>query len=420
MDIYTQLLLYAVVGFFILIFIEWLASVILKRPVHRFLDSISSLSSGITNTVKDILNLSIIIISYQYSYEYWAVAQLPSNVWVYVLTFVVVDFVSYWSHRWNHRYNILWNRHVVHHSSEEFNLPCALRQSISGIVQIYFFLYLPLAIIGVQPQIIAVVAPLHLFAQFWYHTRLIDKMGILEHFLVTPSHHRVHHAINTEYIDKNFSAIFIIWDKWFGTFQQELEDVPPVYGVKRPVSTWNPITINFMHLWQLIVDAWRTQVWLDKLRIWFMPTGWRPADVLEQYPLVVYEDAALQVKYHTEVSTKLKWWVFLQFIVSNLMLGHLAINASTLEPLDVTLYGLYIFTAIYANSSLMDTSISAFIPEAIKTVFGFGLLIVMDGWFGWNEPLVETIVGLYLLASLMVTLVCCKQFYFKIRIRTLV
>ena len=133
---------------------------------------------------------------------------------------------GYWSHRWNHKINLFWNRHVIHHSSEEFNLSCALRQNISAIVGVYFFLYIPLALLGVPTRVIALVAPIHLFSQFWYHTRLIDRLGVLEYVIVTPSHHRVHHAINDEYLDKNFSEIFIVWDKLFGTFQEELPSVP--------------------------------------------------------------------------------------------------------------------------------------------------------------------------------------------------
>ena len=400
MDIYTKLLTYAIVGFFALIFIEWCASKLLNRPVLRLIDSISSLSSGVTNTVKNTLNLSIVIVSYQWSYEALALFELPSNAWVFLLTFVGIDFASYWGHRWNHRYNILWNRHIVHHSSEEFNLPCALRQSISGVVQLYFFLYFPLALLGIKPEIIVIAAPLHLFAQFWYHTRLINKMGFLEHIIVTPSHHRVHHAINAEYIDKNFAAIFILWDKWFGTFQPELDEVPPVYGVKRPVSTWNPIIINYMHLWQLMVDAWRTQHWQDKLRIWFMPTGWRPVDVVQSNPLLVYDDATTQVKYDTSTSLSFKMWVVLQFAILSAMLGHFAFNASNLEPLWAAVYGGFIFLTVYANTSLMDRSVYAYIPEILKAVSGLLILILTGAWFGLNNPVILMILGLYLLISL--------------------
>ncbi|MGG7215415.1 sterol desaturase family protein, partial [Clostridium nigeriense] len=133
-------------------------------------------------------------------------------------------------------------------SSEDFNLACALRQSISTIVKVFTIFLLPAALLGVPTNVIAIVAPLHLFAQFWYHTQHIDKMGWLEKIIVTPSHHRVHHALNPEYLDKNYGQIFIFWDKWFGTYQEELPTVKPVYGITRPVQTWNPIKINFMHM----------------------------------------------------------------------------------------------------------------------------------------------------------------------------
>src|SRR5690606_33490528 len=193
---------------------------------------------------------------------------IPGSPWLYVIAFIGIDFAGYWTHRFSHEINLFWNRHIIHHSSEEFNLSCALRQSVSEIFALFTILYLPLALLGVPKEIIGVVAPLHLFAQFWYHTRLIGKMGWLENIIVTPSHHRVHHAMNAEYLDKNYGQIFIFWDKLFGTFQPELENVQPVYGVKRPVKTWNPILINFQHLWLLIKDAWRAQNWADKFKIW--------------------------------------------------------------------------------------------------------------------------------------------------------
>ena len=230
MEAYAAVLTYAIPGFVILIIIEYLASRILGKDVNRSLDTISSLSSGMTNTLKDMLGLAVVIVSYSWMVEYLAIFKIDSTLWLYITCFILVDFASYWSHRFNHEINLMWNRHIVHHSSEEFNLSCALRQSISGIVGVYFFLYIPMAIVGIPVAIVAVVAPLHLFAQFWYHTRLINRMGILEHIIVTPSHHRVHHAINPEYIDKNYAAIFIIWDKLFGTFKEEDPNIAPVYG----------------------------------------------------------------------------------------------------------------------------------------------------------------------------------------------
>ena len=146
---------------------------------------------------------------------------------------------------------------------------------------------IPAALLGISPTIFAVLGPIHLFMQFWYHTRLINKMGWLEKFLVTPSHHRVHHAINAKYMDKNYGQILIVWDKLFGTFQAELEDEKPVFGIIRPANTWNPIIINYKHTWQLLKDAYFAKAWKDKIRIWFMPTGWRPKDVENLHPITL-------------------------------------------------------------------------------------------------------------------------------------
>ncbi|HAC24986.1 MAG TPA: sterol desaturase, partial [Cytophagales bacterium] len=285
MEAYGKILLIAMPAFLLLVLFEKWYGWFRGNDTVRNMDMISSLSSGITNVTKDVLGLSVAIISYEWLVRRIALTQIDSGFWTYAIAFVALDFAGYWVHRIAHEYNLFWNNHIIHHSSEEFNLACALRQSISSIVRIFAIFLLPAALLGVPSSVIAVVAPLHLFAQFWYHTQHIGKMGFLEKIIVTPSHHRVHHAINPEYLDKNYSQIFIIWDKLFGTFQAELTDVNPVYGVTRPVQTWNPIKINFMHLWLLIKDAWHAGNWLDKFRIWFMPLGWRPSDVATRFPV---------------------------------------------------------------------------------------------------------------------------------------
>ena len=202
MSDYSIAVKYAMIFFMVTMSIEWILGKWMKKTIYNPMDTISSISSGMTNNVKSILKLSIVIISYQWMYEYLKLFEIGSQWYVYVIAFIGIDFASYWSHRWNHEYNILWNKHIIHHSSEEFNLACALRQSISDVVHIYFFLYIPMCLIGIPPKVISILLPLHLFAQFWYHTRLIGKMGFLEHVIVTPSHHRVHHAINEKYIER--------------------------------------------------------------------------------------------------------------------------------------------------------------------------------------------------------------------------
>ncbi|PSL04526.1 sterol desaturase family protein [Cecembia rubra] len=403
MELYAKALTFAIPFFLILIIIEEIAARKMKRQINYGMDTISSLSSGMTNTLKNLMGLSIAIVSYGWLVDKVALFHIESTWMVYVVAFIGMDFVGYWSHRFDHTINAFWNRHIVHHSSEEFNLSCALRQSVSAIVGIYFFLYIPMAFLGVPGEVVAIVAPIHLFAQFWYHTRLIGKMGFLEHILVTPSHHRVHHAINDIYLDKNLSQIFIFWDKLFGTFQEELDEEPPVYGVKKPVNTWNPLIINYVHMWSLIQDAWRTKSWWDKLRIWFMPTGWRPADVSEKYPWNYWKNAYEQVKYDSKPSQTLFAWSWLQLVVNFAMVFHVLVAFVNFQYLEVMLYAIFMMVSIFAYTSLMDKAKVAIPAEIIRFVMGIGLIYWNGGWFGLQEiiPGATVLIGIYLASSLL-------------------
>ncbi len=403
MEQYIQILNYAIPGFLILIAIEFFASKLLKKDVYRGYDTIASLSSGLSNSLKDVLGLTLIIFSYDYMVTNFAQFEIQSVIWLVVICFIFLDFVGYCTHRFEHVINLFWNRHIIHHSSEEFNLACALRQPISNIIAIFGFFYLPLAVIGVPTAIIAIVSPLHLFAQFWYHTRLINRLGFLEIILVTPSHHRVHHAINDVYLDKNFSQVFIIWDRLFGTFQEELESVPPVYGVKRPSNTWNPILINFKHLWLLVKDAWRAENWLDKIRIWFMPTGWRPAELIERFPEYSVNDVYNMEKYQSPISRPLLIWSWIQLLLHLFFMLLLFNNIGNLSETELTAYTLFMFISLFAFTSLMDRSILSLIAEVLKCTIGLALIFLTGHWM--NIPGQATfIVGAYLIASLLCTL----------------
>ena len=207
-------------------------------------------------------------------------------------------------------------------------------------------------------------------------------MGFLEKIIVTPSHHRVHHAINKEYLDKNYSQIFIWWDKWFGTYQEELKEVKPVYGITRPAQTWNPIKINFQHLWLLIKDAWRTKSWKDKLRIWLMPTGWRPNDVEEKYPVYKIEDVYHFTKYNPANSKALMAWNWVQLIALLLLVSYLFANISYIGSPGIFLYGLFVFLHVYAFTDLADRNASAIVWELIKDISAIGIIYKQQDWFG--------------------------------------
>jgi alkylglycerol monooxygenase len=354
MDTYASLLLWVIPGFMVLMTIEILYGHVIGKQTYSFMDTLSSLSSGMTNTLKNSLGLVLIIIPYPYILNSIKVIDLESSLTLYVAAFVCIDFASYWNHRLNHKINIFWNRHVIHHSSEEFNLACALRQSISAWIGFGALFLIPAAILGVSPKVISILVPLHLFAQFWYHTQHIGKLGFLEYIIVTPSQHRVHHAINPIYIDKNLSAIFCVWDRIFGTFQEELEGEPPVFGVLKPVNTWNPILINWQHASNVIQDAYNSKSFMDKLRIWFMPTGWRPNDVIEKFPRAITIDIKNRIKYGPKYSSLLKIIALFHFISINFLLLFFLQNFSDLTISFKLIYGFIIFVSVFGFTSLFD------------------------------------------------------------------
>ena len=406
METYGKILLIAMPAFLALVLIEkWYGWYRGKDTVQN-MDMISSLSSGITNVTKDVLGLSITLITYEWLVQHFAIVHIKATIWLYIIAFFSLDLTGYLVHRIDHEYNFFWNSHIIHHSSEEFNLACALRQNVSIFFRLFTVFLLPAALLGVPGNVIAIVAPLHLFAQFWYHTQHIKRMGFLEKIIVTPSHHRVHHAINKEYLDKNYGQIFIFWDKWFGTFQEELPDIKPVYGITRPVRTWNPIKINFMHIGLMIKDAWRTRNIKDKLRIWFMPTGWRPADVATLYPVYKIENVYQFEKYDTPANTAFNSWVWLQLTVLLLLLSYLFANIASISSPGIFIYGGFIFLYVYALTELMDHSRYAWVWELLKTAMGAGLLFYYGNWFGLNKylPAGNTVMIVYLLLSVVGTL----------------
>lgn len=405
MSTYAQVLLIAIPFFIVLLIAEYLYGWLVKKQTFRSFDTISSLSSGITNSIKDILGLTLVIVGYTWMYEHIALIHIEATVWIYVISFIAVDFAGYVKHYMAHHFNYFWNEHVIHHSSEEFNLACALRQSISTFFSISAFLLIPAALLGMPPQVIAIIVPLHLFLQFWYHTRHIPKLGFLEYLIVTPSQHRVHHAINKEYLDKNMGQIFPWWDRLFGTFQEELDEVPCVYGTKKPTATWNPFLTNFQHLWILIQDAWHTKDWKAKFTIWLKPTGWRPADVIEKYPIAgIIDDATTQVKYDTQGSSALHIWSWVQLVLTHLFLILMLINFEAIGFPGLFVYGAFLFIHIYAYTTLMDGNRSAILVEAIKCFGGLYWILQSGDWFGLNAywSAASVLMMVYLVLSLVV------------------
>ena len=224
-----------------------------------------------------------------------------------------------------------------------------------------------------------------MFGQFWYHTRHIGKLGWLEYIFVTPSQHRVHHAINPIYIDKNLGGIFSIWDRMFGTFQEELEEEPCVFGTLKPVHTWNPILINFQHNWGLAKDAWYTKSWKDKFRLWFMPTGWRPVDVAKRFPRPIVENVFEQQKYTLNYSAKHKFIAVFHFVCLNTFVGYFLINFGELTSTAQIAFGVLIFTTVFGFTSLMDGHRWAAQFEVSRALVGLAFLFIPMQPSAWES-----------------------------------
>ena len=404
METYGKILLIAMPAFLLLVLFEKWYGWYKGKDTVRNIDMISSLSSGITNVTKDVLGLSFTILAYSWFVDKVAIYHIKTTWLTYVVGFIAIDFAGYWVHRLQHKINFFWNGHVIHHSSEEFNLACALRQSVSTVVKTFAFLLLPAALLGVPAKVIAIIAPLHLFAQFWYHTRHINKMGFLEKIFVTPSHHRVHHALNPEYIDKNLGQIFIFWDKLFGTYQEELPNVSPVYGITRPAQTWNPIKINFQHVWLLTKDAWRAKSWEDKFKIWFMPTGWRPVDVAEKYPVEKIQDVYHFEKYSPKFSKGLLAWSWIQMVMLLLLISYLFGNIARIGSPGIFVYGGFVFLSVYAYTELLDRNRLAILFEGLKNIFGLLIIYKQNDWFGIDQKIPYAsyfLIGYFISATLI-------------------
>ena len=273
MERYGQILLVAMPIFLALVLFEKWYGWYRGRDNLRSMDMVSSLSSGVTNVVKDVLGLSVSILTYGWMVEHLALVTLKSTFWMYAIAFLALDFQGYWVHRWSHEINLFWNRHIIHHSSEEFNLTVGFRSSV--LQPLYRFIYfIPLSIVGFKAiDIMFIYSATQIFG-ILVHTQTVGKLGWLEYFLVTPSHHRVHHASNVCYLDRNMGMVLIIWDKLFGTFQRELENEPIKYGLTNNLHSNNPGKIVF-HEWQAIAHDLKKKTSVkNKIMYLLGPPGW--------------------------------------------------------------------------------------------------------------------------------------------------
>lgn len=378
-----NIILYAVPFFFLLIIVELIMEKIKGTNYYRLNDSINSLTAGVLSRMTGIVKQLFPLTIYVMAYEQLALFQLMPSWWVWVIAFVFYDFCYYWNHRLGHEMNILWAAHVVHHSSEEYNLTTALRQSGSSLFSWIF--YLPMAILGFDPIVLITVGSFNLIYQFWVHSRHIPKLGYYEWIFVTPSNHRAHHAQNLLYLDRNYGGVFIIWDRLFGTFQEELDSEKPIYGIRKALQSWNPLWANVHVYSQLFKDCWHAKRWQDKLLIWFKRTGWRPADVEQNYPLSIVDLTKFK-KFDVQLSLMNKFYSLLQYLLVSFVGLLMMMNAGNFtfaEQILVVLFVLY--GSVSAGLILENNPMAIYFEWAKYSLILLTLTIyTLPAWIEWS------------------------------------
>ena len=305
---------YAVPIFLLLILVELCWGWLKDKNTYRVNDSINSLSMGLLSTVTKFvfLNIGLLVFSrIEQNHAVWSFEMASISHWL--LGILLYDFLYYWYHRISHERQLFWASHVVHHQSEDYNLSTALRQTSTSFMTTWVF-FIPCFFLGMPIYMYVSIASAHLIYQFWVHTQHISTLGWLEWFMVTPSNHRVHHAQNPEYIDTNYGGLLIIWDRLFGTFKAESPQIEPIYGIRSPLASWNPIWANLHIFVGMAKDAWRTQVWQDKFSVLWSRTGWQPKDVAAQYPQSK-SDLTQFEKYNPSLSSRVHGAIIAQYAV---------------------------------------------------------------------------------------------------------
>ena len=333
---------------------------------YRLNDAINSISLGVLSQVSGVLTkaLSIGI----YTLVFGAVAIYPDlefwKSWYgVVLALVFYDFCYYWLHRAGHVVSLFWAAHVVHHQSQHYNLSTALRQTSSGAFFGWIF-YIPMAVAGVPPLIFGIVALIDLLYQFWVHTEQIGKLGWFDRVFCSPSNHRVHHAVNDPYIDKNYGGILVLWDRWFGTFQEENE--PCVYGTRGQLNSWDPLWANLEVYSAMAVDAWRTRRWSDKLRVFLMPPGWQPEDLQRNHPKAAFRPEAVTT-YSPPLTRAGQWFVAGQFLITLTTVALLLWFVDGMPRSQAALWGAALSVSVWASGRFMQGSLHWLEVLAVQT-----------------------------------------------------
>jgi sterol desaturase/sphingolipid hydroxylase (fatty acid hydroxylase superfamily) len=343
---------YAVPFFLAAILVELIYGVLKKNNTYRLNDAISSLFMGSLRTANKLIIIGLGGYVFSTIETHYALWRMDTNSWMtWIFAFVAYDLCYYWFHRISHERQIFWASHVAHHQSEDYNLSTALRQTGTGAFITWVF-YIPLFFIGVPALVMVSVASINLIYQFWVHSEHIPKLGWYEKFFVTASNHRVHHAQNESYIDKNYGGVFIIWDRMFGTYKEEDDNEACIYGIRGTLNTFNPIWANLHIYFKIIKDIWNTKKWSEKLLIPFARTGWNPESINSLQRKDEFNPDTFK-KYNPSVSLSIKIYASFQFFALSFV-GFVLLESGELNYLQLWVTISMMAFTMYCTSLWLD------------------------------------------------------------------
>ena len=384
----TSLLIILVALFLVtLIVVELVLAKKKNLKIYNFSDSFTNFFCGMLERVFDVFFSVLALYCFHYIYENYALFSFSSSVFTWIIGLLVTDFIAYWFHRWSHQINFLWAAHIVHHQSEQLNITTVFRVSFFAVVfRACFFVWMAFA--GFDVFTIVTTSLFLGIYQLFTHSRVIGNLGILEYFITTPSHHRVHHARDEKYMDKNYAHIFIFWDRLFGTFQQEEEE--PNYGITSGFDSVNAYNATFSYWKNLFIRARKTKRFKDKIMVFFRGPRWTPEDVEHLDPVFQSDDDGNRLPQDFKLPVINKWYTFFSAVITTVCFISLMLYKNSLGN-DITLLEIItnkhiilllimILMSIFVHSRIMENKRNAFVFELLRL-----LLIPLIILFGFKE-----------------------------------
>ena len=396
---------YAVPFFLLAILLELFYGWLKNKNTYRANDALSSMFMGALRSTSSALKIGLGGAVFFFVETYFSLPRWDSSsILTWVIAFVTYDFFYYWFHRISHERQIFWASHVAHHQSEDYNLSTALRQTGTGFFLTWVF-YIPLFIIGVPSYVFVSVASINLIYQFWVHTEHVPKLGWFELFFVSPSNHRVHHSQNEEYIDKNYGGVFIIWDRLFGTFKEEEDEVTCIYGIRGTLKTFNPVWANFHIYVKMLKEIFHTKNLKDKFYVLVAPTRWIPNDSEHLSPKTNFDVQNFE-KYNPDSTFVSKVYAFFQLIFVSL-LSTIFIELGDMNLAQGIVVALAMVSTAYCVSLWLDCK-KALFADTLRIVFFIGIFIACF-FFTEIDKFILPLAG-YLFANLLFLLLLNNSF----------